>query len=140
MSKVGAPLREVEVGRPVVEALGLWLDGIKLWGRPAPLKRWRLAQGARASLGRRLASGREVEKLIGHFTHAMLLDRPALCIFRASCDYSRRHYRAPHVPWPAARQELQNAMHIVPLLSVQFDLSWSGLVTCSGAALRGYAV
>ena len=38
------------------------------------------------------------------------------------------------------RQGLTNAMHVLPLLAVQFDLPWSGLVTCSDATLRGYAV
>ena len=42
--------------------------------------------------------------------------------------------------WESVRQELTNAMHVLPLLAVQFDLPWSGLVTCSDATLRGYAV
>ncbi|CAK0801682.1 unnamed protein product [Prorocentrum cordatum] len=37
-------------------------------------------------------------------------------------------------------QELANALHLMPLLAVQFDLPWSGRVTCSDATLRGYAV
>ncbi|CAK0849207.1 unnamed protein product, partial [Prorocentrum cordatum] len=140
MSSVGLPLHEVEEGKHVVEALGLELDGIKLRRRLASSKRWRLVHGTRALLRRRLVAGRDVEKLIGHFTHAMLLNRPALCIFRAAYDFARRHYRAPSLLWPSVRQELQNAMHIMPLLAVQFDMPWSGLVTCSDATLRGYAV
>ena len=31
-------------------------------------------------------------------------------------------------------------MHIMPLPAVQFDLPWSGLVTCSDATPRVYAV
>ncbi|CAK0818925.1 unnamed protein product, partial [Prorocentrum cordatum] len=140
MSSIGLPLHEVEEGKHVVEALGLELDGIKLRRRLASSKRWRLVQGTRALLRRRLVAGREVEKLIGHFTHAMLLNRPALCIFRAAYDFARRHYRAPSLLWSSVRQELQNAMHTMPLLAVQFDMPWSGLVTCSDATLRGYAV
>ncbi|CAK0897361.1 unnamed protein product, partial [Prorocentrum cordatum] len=37
-------------------------------------------------------------------------------------------------------QELANALHLMPLLAVQFDLPWSGRVACSDATLRGYAV
>eukprot|EP00959_Pyramimonas_sp_CCMP1952_P437151 9152769-Pyramimonas_sp.AAC.1 len=70
MSNIGLPLHEVEEGKHVVEALGLELDGIKLRCRLASSKRWRLVQGTRALLRRRLVAGREVEKLIGHFTHA----------------------------------------------------------------------
>eukprot|EP00959_Pyramimonas_sp_CCMP1952_P342008 7164835-Pyramimonas_sp.AAC.1 len=70
----------------------------------------------------------------------MLLNRPTLCIFRSAYDYARKHYRAPSLLWPSVRQELQNAMHIMPLLAVQFDMPRSGLVTCSDATLRGYAV
>ncbi|CAK0855216.1 unnamed protein product, partial [Prorocentrum cordatum] len=140
MSNIGLPLHEVEEGKHVVEALGLELDGIKLRCRLASSKRWRLVQGTRALLRRRLVAGREVEKLVGHFTHAMLLNRPTLCIFRSAYDYARKHYRAPSLLWPSVRQELQNAMHIMPLLAVQFDMPRSGLVTCSDATLRGYAV
>ena len=91
MAAVGLPMHEVEGGKNVVEALGLELDGIKLRGRLAASKGWRLVQGTRALLRLRLVAGREVEKLIGHFTHAMLLNRPSLCIFRAAYDFARRH-------------------------------------------------
>ncbi|CAK0816896.1 unnamed protein product, partial [Prorocentrum cordatum] len=118
MAEAGLPLREVEESKTVVEALGLELDGIKLRARLARAKRWRSSS----------------------FTHAMLLNRPALCVFRSAYDFARKHYRAPVPLWPSVRQELANALHLVPLLAVQFDLPWSGRVTCSDATLRGYAV
>ncbi|CAK0852610.1 unnamed protein product, partial [Prorocentrum cordatum] len=137
MASVGPPIREVEEGKNVVEALGLELDGIKLRARLA--KRWRLVQGVRALLRRGRAAGREVEKMAGHFTHAMLLNRPALSALRSVCDFARKHYRHPAPLWPSVRRELANAMGLPPLPAAQFDLPWSGTATCSDATLRGYA-
>ncbi|CAK0819174.1 unnamed protein product, partial [Prorocentrum cordatum] len=140
MTEAGLPLHEVEESKTVVEALGLELDGLKLRARLARAKRWRLGLGTQALLRRRRVAGREVEQMIGHFAHAMLLNRPALCVFRSAYDFARKHYRVPVPLWPSVRQELANALHLMPLLAVQFDLPWSGRVTCSDATLRGYAV
>ncbi|CAK0824003.1 unnamed protein product, partial [Prorocentrum cordatum] len=123
MTEAGLPLHEVEESKTVVEALGLELDGLKLRARLARAKRWRLGLGT------------QVEQ-----SHAMLLNRPALCVFRSAYDFARKHCRVPVPLRPSVRQELANALHLMPLLAVQFDLPWSGRVTCSDATLRGYAV
>ncbi|CAK0839425.1 unnamed protein product, partial [Prorocentrum cordatum] len=102
-SEVGMPLREVEESAAIVEALGLELGGIKLRARLARAKRWRLA-------------------VIGHFTHAMLLNRPALCVMRSAYDFARKRCRAPVPFWPSVRQELADALHLLPLLTVHFDV------------------
>ena len=85
-------------------------------------------------------TGRDIERLIGHFTHAFLLNRPALAIFRAAYDFSKRYYRAPSKMWPSVREELIMAKGVLPLLMVKFDLPWCPKVFCSDATLSGYAV
>ncbi|CAK0909160.1 unnamed protein product, partial [Prorocentrum cordatum] len=139
MAQVGLPLREVEAGQSVAEAPGMELDGVQLKARLARAKRRRLLRGTRALLRRRRVAGQEVEKLTGHFTHAMLLGRPALSAFRSARDFGRRHYRGPVALWPSARQELVNAMNLLPVLMVEPSLPRPGPTTCSDATLKGYA-
>ncbi|CAK0809175.1 unnamed protein product [Prorocentrum cordatum] len=149
-TEAGLKLHEVEESKSAVEALGLELDGTRLRARPARAKRWRIAPGTQATLRRRRVAGRGVEKMIDQITqpllsgiaalinavgnvfavkrkitHALLLNRPATRVFRVACDF--------------ARQELANALHLLPLLSAQFDAPRSERAACSGAALRGYA-
>ncbi|CAK0885220.1 unnamed protein product, partial [Prorocentrum cordatum] len=139
MAGVGLPLHDVEVGENLVEALGPELDGVELRARLAQGKRWRLLQGAKALLRQRRAASREVEKMVGHFARAMLLNRPSLSVFRSVYDFVRKHYRHPVPLWPSARQEFANAVGPLPPLAAQFDLPWSSSVTCSDATLRGEA-
>ncbi|CAK0856813.1 unnamed protein product [Prorocentrum cordatum] len=131
---------QVEESKTNMEALVLELDVIMLRARLARAKRWRLGPEAQALLRRRRVASREVEHMIGHFTHAMLLNRPALSVFRSAYDFARMHCRAPVPLWPSARQELAHALHLLPLLTAQFDTLRSERVTCAGATLRGYAV
>ncbi|CAK0851475.1 unnamed protein product [Prorocentrum cordatum] len=138
MADVGLPLHEVEDGQSFVEPPGLELVRINLRAGLARGRRCRFGLGAQALLRRRRVAGREVENLIGHFTHAMLLNRPALCVFRAACDYARKHCRNLAPLWASVRQELTTTMHLLSLLAVQFDLPLSGRVTCSGATPRGF--
>ena len=77
---------------------------------------------------------------MGHVTHAMLLNRPALPCFRAVYDFTRRHYHTPRTLWPSVYDELRAAFALLPVLIVSWSTPWSSTAGCSGASLFGYAV
>ena len=74
-------MHSVEHGQ-LVETIGLELDGIACRVRLSAHKRWRLKWGVKAFLRRRLVCGSQLEVLLGHFTHAMLLRRCTLSCFQ----------------------------------------------------------
>ena len=68
------------------------------------------------------ARPREIESLVGKLTHWLLLHRPALALFNAV--YAFCHTDSPERPrrlWPSVRQELLDAVAVMPL--VRSDLS-----------------
>eukprot|EP00972_Heterocapsa_arctica_P001865 267511-Heterocapsa_arctica.AAC.1 len=70
----------------------------------------------------------------------MLLNRPALAVFRACYDFIRRHYYRPRRVWDSVFDEIRTAVGLIPLLSVDWSLGWSSCVGCSDVSLHGYAV
>ena len=68
------------------------------------------------------ARPREVERLVGKITHWLLLHRPSLALLNAV--YAFCHTDSPERPrrlWPSVRQELLDAVAVMPL--VRSDLS-----------------
>ncbi|MBM3946543.1 MAG: hypothetical protein FJ315_03970, partial [SAR202 cluster bacterium] len=139
LASIGLPLHEVVAATSSIEVIGLELDGVALTASLSSRRRWRLVAASRALLRRGCASGSELEVLVGHYTHAMLLNRAALCTFGATYTFI---HRFPHVVrrlWPSVRQELECATALLPLMQVQWSLPFSRTVWGSDATLRGYA-
>ena len=104
LGAAGLPPHDVEDDVRLMMVLGLELDGLRSTVRLSVERRWRLQFATGAFLRRRLVSGRELEVLIGHFTHAMLINRPALSVFRSTYDFVRRHYHTPSRLWPSSHR------------------------------------
>ena len=140
LSALGFPLHEVVDHACIIERIGLELDGVKLQARLSSARRWRLRQAWVALRRHPFLSGRQFEVLVGHLTHAMLLNRPALSCFRAVYDFTRRHYHTPRTLWPSVYDELRAAFALLPVLTVSWCTPWSSTMGCSDASLFGYAV
>ena len=99
-----------------------------LWSRVQQLRR------------RGYAQPREVEGIVGTFTHLFLLHRLALSIFSATYAFARklgmRHARV----WPAVLQELQRALAILPLVRAELDRPVSPVLLQTDASDSGFGV
>ena len=70
----------------------------------------------------RWARPREIERIVGKLTNIMLLHRPSLAIFDAVYAFCRTTSpERPRRVWPAVRQELSDALAVLPL--IRSDLS-----------------
>ena len=70
----------------------------------------------------RWARPREIERIVGKLTNIMLFHRPSLAIFDAVYAFCRTiSPERPRRVWPAVRQELSDALAVLPLL--RSDLS-----------------
>jgi hypothetical protein len=133
LRNVGLPLHEVEDDKSLVTVLGIELDGIQHRVRMTDARRVRLTQALRAAVRRRQMSGREVGILVGHVTHTMLLNRPALAAFIAVYDFALKADRCVRLLWPSVRRELRIALGLLLFMVVRWRLPWCGV---SIAAMR----
>jgi integrase len=80
-----------------------------------------LSTAVRELCRRGWAQPREVERILGKFTHLYLLHRPALAVFSAVYAFARKlgHRRARL--WPSVRRELRRALALLPLVRAELD-------------------
>ena len=85
------------------------------------------------------ARPREVEALVGRFTHAFLLNRPALSVFSAVYAFAEKvGDRAARV-WPSVIAELQLALDILPLVRADLERPVAPLLIQTDACDEGAA-
>ena len=75
-----------------------------------------LAQAVRSLERRMWAQPREVERLVGRFTHWFLLHRAALSIFNAVYAFATKVGERRARLWPSVLRELQRALAVLPLV------------------------
>ena len=119
MTSVGLPPKPSKVVRPTadgLECLGMIVNGITGEVGVAVPKLQKLRHQTLALLDRGMCTGIELSQIIGKFTWAMLVRRPALSIFSAVYKFilvsKHRHYQL----WPSVRRELHAATMLIPLL------------------------
>ena len=85
------------------------------------------------------ARPREVEALVGRFTHAFLLNRPALSVFSAVYAFAEKvGDRAARV-WPSVIAELQLALDILPMVRADLERPVAPLLIQTDACDEGAA-
>lgn len=77
---------------------------------------------------------------MGHLTWAALVRRESLSIFTSIYAFIRRCYFASHALWPSLQRELRQFSALLPLLTADLSLRWSGVATVSDASEIGFAV
>jgi hypothetical protein len=82
---------------------------------------------------------REVEGLVGRFTHVFLLCRFALSIFSAVYAFARKCGHLHTRPWPSVIKELTQALDILPLIRSDLGRPVSPLVVQTDACNTGEA-
>ena len=136
----GFRIHDVSDAAPVVEGLGLLIDGnagrISLTAK----RIWKLRLASIALCRRRGAPlPKIVEKIIGHFTFAMLIRRETLSVFSHVYRYCRSDRPNPAI-WALAKKELMQASSLLPLMSSSMSGVWDTTVSATDSSDVGYGV
>jgi hypothetical protein len=81
-----------------------------------------------------------IERLVGHFTFAGLLQRGFLSVFQACYAFIRKHYLVEVELWPEVRRELFWAASLICLIDKDLGIPWSGRVHATNASFWGRGV
>jgi hypothetical protein len=123
---------------PRQEGLGYELDN-NVWACTAD-KSDALYRAVNALVSRGWAFPREVERVIGQFTHIFLLHRPALSVFGCVYVFARRLGHRCAKLWPVVKRELGTALAILPLVVADVSRPVSPLLVQVDACPKGGAV
>ena len=134
LNKHGLPTHEVEAGYGV-ETLGWAFSAdhpmVSITGK----RLWRIRLATLELLRGNRASGRTLERLVGHYTFAGLMQRGMLSVFQAVYCFIRRNYEREAELWPEARRELTWAASLLCLVRRDLSSEWSTRVHATDASL-----
>ena len=108
------PVHDIEGASSDFQVLGWHFDGQRGLVRGTARRVWRIIYGTRALLALPQVTGKQVAKLVGHFSFLFLIRRPLLACFDAVYRFMRRARSGPRPLWPSARRELEWAVALVP--------------------------
>ncbi len=135
----GLPTHEAEGGAGV-ETLGWKFDGDGPVVRVTNRRLWRIRLATLELLRVGKANGKLIEKLVGHFTFAGLLQRWLLSVFQAVYVFIQRHYDAEVPLWDEVRRELFWAASLIALVKRDLSSTWSDIVYATDASLWGRGI
>eukprot|EP00971_Amphidinium_carterae_P349654 6491135-Amphidinium_carterae.1 len=136
----GLLVHEVEGPSTHVECLGWEIDGKGGVVSPTRKRVWKLKLVLQTVLQKGILRGRDLEKIVGHATFVLLLQRPALSILSAVYAFITKNYHVEQVLWASVRRELTLLEALLPLLWVDLRRSWSPDVRMCDASPQGYGV
>eukprot|EP00959_Pyramimonas_sp_CCMP1952_P312890 6549352-Pyramimonas_sp.AAC.1 len=84
LAAAGPPLHPPDEASRSHESLGWVFEGVEGAARPKSRRLWRLRVGTLALLEKGKATGRQISKIVGHFTFAGLARRQFLSVFDAA--------------------------------------------------------
>lgn len=124
---------------------GMECIGVEVHGRTRVVglrldKLHQLCDDTRRVLGLGKCTGRGMAQLIGRWTWAMLVTRPALSCFSAVYRFIEMADHWLFGLWPTVAAELQSALCIAPLLHTTIDALWWDRVVACDASLKGQGV
>ncbi|KAL0630595.1 hypothetical protein Q9L58_010558 [Maublancomyces gigas] len=137
MAAVNLPAKPSKIVRATadgLECLGVFVDGRNCEvGLSVPkLQALRMSTLRILAVGE--ATGRELSHLVGRWTWAMLVRRPAMSIFSAVYRFIECAHDSSYTIWPSVRRELLAATGIAPLLYASIRCDWSPIVIASDAS------
>ncbi len=101
---------------------------------------WRLRLATLELLKVKRCNGKLVERLVGHYTFAGLLQRGVLSVFQATYVFIRKHYDGEVELWPEVSRELRWAAALLCLVKRDLAAKWSNRVHASDASMWGRGV
>ena len=135
----GLPTHEVEAGKGL-ETLGWKFSSDHPFVQVTPKRMWKLRLATLELLKVGRCDGKLLERMIGHYTFAGLLNRGFLSIFQASYVFIRKHYTDWVELWPEVRRELFWACSLICLVRRDLSAIWSGTVHATDASFWGRGV
>ena len=121
-----------------VEVIGLELSRDRFGVSPVKLEA--LCGRTKAMLAGRVCSGDALEHLIGEWTWAILVRRPAFSVFSAVYKFCKFAGARVRPIWRSVRKELTTIMALVPLLFASLSAGFSERVLASDASTTGFGV
>ena len=122
------------------EVLGLLVDGRRLTVRLAPASMRALVKATDALMAAGSCSGLELSRLLGKWTWALLVRRPALAAFSAVYTFVQKSGSRVFSLWPSVRRELQVMCGLAPLLFVSLEAPWFPKLCAVDASTWGCGV
>ena len=137
LMQLGLPVHDVEEATSDIRLFGWQIDGIR--GKVAPTRErgWRLRYALLEVCRRGRASGREIEKLVGHATFIALLRREILSVFASVYSFIRARYDVRSGLWPSVVCELTLFANLIPLVYQDLRAEWTDDVIATDASEWG---
>ncbi|CAE8609395.1 unnamed protein product, partial [Polarella glacialis] len=140
LKEVGFIVHEEVAATLKVKSLGYSIDGGTGVVSANPEKLERLIKGMEHLSRRPYITGHQLEHILGHAVHVMLLRREFLSFFRACYDFIQKCYEVPTKAWTSVATEAKWCCSLLRLCSANLRRDWDCLVTASDASLTGIAV
>ena len=105
-----------------------------------PRRLWKLRLAILQLLQDGWASGKLVEKIVGHITFAALLRREILSCLQAVYVYIRKNYHVHSRLWPEVTRELRWVASLLPLIHRDLSAGWGEHVHATDASHWGRGV
>lgn len=141
---VGAELNKRGLATHPVEhnqqTLGWQFSETKPEVHMTPHRLWKLRLGIAELLSRGWATGKLVERLVGHITFAALLRREVLSCLQAVYVFIRKQYHVQSRLWPEVCRELRWVCSLLPLIQRDLGAPWSETVHATDASHWGRGV
>ena len=136
----GLPVHDIAEDTTCAELLGWEVDGVSGTVRPTARRLWRARLAVRGLLKSGRASGRDIEKMVGHMSYISLVKRSGLSCFGAVYAFARKFGDSVGVLWLSVRRELRRWDGIAPLLWQDVRSESSGDATMTDASPWGLGV
>lgn len=137
---MGLPVHDIETDCTKACLLGWEVDGATGSIRPSLRRLWRIRLAIRYILKVGRASGRDLERVIGHATFVSLIARPGLSVFGQVYGFIRHRYDHQVRLWPGVRRELERWEAISPLLWQDLRSGWHDHLVMTDASEWGAGV
>lgn len=122
------------------EVLGITVDGYRQQMYVAPTKMRKLLGQTVYMLSKTHCTGQELARLLGHWTWAIMLRRPAFAMLRLTYIYINTYKHINHQLWPCVRDELLALIGIAPMLYANIAAPISSFLPATDASMTGYGV
>ncbi len=122
--RAGFVVKQSKVVQPTtapVKIIGFDICGADASVQPHPELQYKLVRDTQALLLSPTVTGLRLASLVGHWTWALLLRRPALCVLQQCYRYIRVADFRQFTLWPSVRRELHMLVSLLPLLRCDLD-------------------
>ena len=140
LRKRGLRLHEAEKAELVSTHLGWSIDGGRGVLMPRQDRAWRVRLAFQAILRRGRATGRQLSRLVGHYSFLALAHRPGYSVFDSVYRFIHRFEKTVKPFSASIVRELRWAMALIPLLRTNLRAPWSDTVLAVDASEHGRGV